>query len=543
MAFIFDAQKGQTPASVARQRQIAEMLMGKTGYRPVNNVGEGIGAGLSALASGFGARIANKRADAAEAAGMQGANSVYDQLVASLTGQGGNLASQPVEYSPTASVSAPPATMDPSARVAQAFSDEQSPFPGAAPKQDRLPQQTDIEGYIRQAAAERGIDPDIAVRVAMSEGGVTDPIRQSDVVKNGVREQSYGPFQLYMNGGLGNEALAAGIDPRKDWQGGVNFALDKAKEGGWGPWYGAQRVGITGMDGIGGAQAAMTGETAPVQTAQQSPGLSVQQLMQAASNPWLNENQRGVINMMLEQEMKRADPSNQLDMDYRRAQIEKLQREAEQGGRDGTHGTPFYTMDADGNLHVNFASKSGDKLIRAEAGNGEKVLGPYDTSLMRSTGQYEGKDQGEARALYDSMVSKMPGLRSVVDQLDTLTEEATYTWAGRAWDEARKQFDLDPRAEAVARSQYTAIVDNQILPLLRDTFGAQFTVAEGESLRATLGDPNKSPPEKKAVLQAFIQQKERDIEALARRTGQEAPAAPSGGDWQDVGGIKIRRKQ
>jgi hypothetical protein len=141
---------------------------------------------------------------------------------------------------------------------------------------------------------------------------------------------------------------------------------------------------------MGGAPAAQPAQ-APTQG-----GLSIQQLMQAASNPWLNEGQRSVVNMMLEQEIRRADPSTQLDMDFRRAQIEKLNREAEQGGRDGTHGTPFYTMDSEGNLHVNFASKSGDKLIRAEAGSGERVLGPYDTSLERASGSAAGKKRGEA---------------------------------------------------------------------------------------------------------------------------------------------------
>lgn len=84
----------------------------------------------------------------------------------------------------------------------------------------------EIADYIRQSAAARGIDPDIALRVAMSEGGLKDPVRQSEVVKNGVREASYGPFQLYMGGGLGNKALEAGIDPRdpNQWRAGVDFA-------------------------------------------------------------------------------------------------------------------------------------------------------------------------------------------------------------------------------------------------------------------------------------------------------------------------------
>lgn len=110
----------------------------------------------------------------------------------------------------------------------------------------------DIQQFIRQEAIARGIDPDIALRVARGEGGFSNPYQQSNIVKNGVREPSFGPFQLYMNGGMGNQALAAGIDPRKDWQGGVKFALDQAKQGGWGPWYGAKAAGITGMEGIGG---------------------------------------------------------------------------------------------------------------------------------------------------------------------------------------------------------------------------------------------------------------------------------------------------
>ena len=126
-----------------------------------------------------------------------------------------------------------------------------------------------IEAYIRQAAIARGIDPDIAVRVAMSEGGLTNPVRKSEVPTGGGRtEESYGPFQLYMGGGLGNRALAAGIDPRdpNQWQAGVDFALDEAKRAGWGQWYGAAKAGIGNWAGLGGK-----GSTAPT-TYQVGPG-------------------------------------------------------------------------------------------------------------------------------------------------------------------------------------------------------------------------------------------------------------------------------
>lgn len=117
-----------------------------------------------------------------------------------------------------------------------------------------------IEQYIRQAARARGIDPEIAVRVARSEGGLKDPTRQSLVMKNGAQEPSYGPFQLLIGGGnsgfpegMGNAALKAGIDPRdpNQWQRGVDFALDNAARDGWGAWYGAKAAGIGNREGIG----------------------------------------------------------------------------------------------------------------------------------------------------------------------------------------------------------------------------------------------------------------------------------------------------
>ena len=86
---------------------------------------------------------------------------------------------------------------------------------------------------------------------------------------------------------------------------------------------------------------------------------------------------------------------------------------------------------------------------------------------------------------------------------------------GRAGLNAKLNFLRNAGAQP---DEYVAKVDNQVLPLLRDTFGAAFTVKEGETLRATLGDPNKSPAEKKAVLRAFIEQKKRDVAALETRT-------------------------
>jgi hypothetical protein len=130
----------------------------------------------------------------------------------------------------------------------------------------------------------------------------------------------------------------------------------------------------------------------------------------------------------------------------------------------------------------------------------------------------EGKEEGTARADLASVRAKLPGLKVVVEQLAKIGDVATYTKAGQLLDYGRTQANLPPRAGAIARTKYIAMVDNQILPMLRDTFGAQFTQKEGESLKTTMGDPEKSPQEKRAVLEAFIEQKVRNIEALELQT-------------------------
>lgn len=120
---------------------------------------------------------------------------------------------------------------------------------------------TDIEAYIRQSAIARGIDPNIAVKVAQSEGGLNSWNMQSLATKNGIQEPSYGPFQMLKGGpgtgyptGLGNDFMnKTGLDPALAVNGpaATDFALDHASRNGWGAWYGADKAGISKWDGIG----------------------------------------------------------------------------------------------------------------------------------------------------------------------------------------------------------------------------------------------------------------------------------------------------
>lgn len=174
--------------------------------------------------------------------------------------------------------------------------------------------------------------------------------------------------------------------------------------------------------------------------------------------------------------------------------------------------------------------------------SGERMAQYQQFVQGKNAAEKAGTLEGEAAESLKSMQSKMPGLRKVVSELSGLAKEATYTVGGQVIDRAMREAGMEPRPAALARARYISMIDNQILPLLRDTFGAQFTQKEGETLRNTLGNPDLSPAEKQQVLEAFIQQKQRDIEALQTRFGaQTRSQSPASGDWVTRGNARIRR--
>jgi hypothetical protein len=116
-----------------------------------------------------------------------------------------------------------------------------------------LPDLNEVESYIRQVAQQVGINPDIAVKVARSEGLAPGVWQSNLVMKSGKREPSYGPFQLYEGGGLGNkfkQVYGKSASDPSTWKQQVEFALGEAKKSGWSPWYGARKVGVGNFEGI-----------------------------------------------------------------------------------------------------------------------------------------------------------------------------------------------------------------------------------------------------------------------------------------------------
>lgn len=133
-------------------------------------------------------------------------------------------------------------------------------------------------------------------------------------------------------------------------------------------------------------------------------------------------------------------------------------------------------------------------------------------------------EQGEVLTDLARAEAGLPGLIAATNNLKELSRVATSTFGGRFFDVIAKESGWGSTKGANARAKYIAIIDNQVLPLLKQTFGAAMTEGEGLRLSNTLGDANASPEQKMLQTEAFIEQKLRDIERLKSQASAGAKA-------------------
>lgn len=107
---------------------------------------------------------------------------------------------------------------------------------------------TRIAQAIIREATRLGLDPEFALWVASVEGGLDDAAANR---RNRQGSQAYGPYQLLIGGGLGDEALRRGIDPRdpNTWEAQIRFALEHVARHGWGAWEAVTARGINPYTG------------------------------------------------------------------------------------------------------------------------------------------------------------------------------------------------------------------------------------------------------------------------------------------------------
>ena len=190
---------------------------------------------------------------------------------------------------------------------------------------------------------------------------------------------------------------------------------------------------------------------------------------------------------------------------------------------------------------------AGDKSKAKESGKAEglfesaDIIGDAKASIAVAvdTAKKEAKDRGEAFSDLENAKAALPGLVNVVDQLRGLSSVATSTIGGNVFDFAVKESGFGATEGATAKAKFVAIINNQVLPLLKQTFGGAFSVAEGESLKATMGDPDASPEEKLAQLDAFIEGKYREIETKQRLLNSENQSSDKQGTFTSKSGVSF----
>lgn len=196
------------------------------------------------------------------------------------------------------------------------------------------------------------------------------------------------------------------------------------------------------------------------------------------------------------------------------------------------------TIDEEGNI-----TPAPGALETKEALSGAKETGKLKAKLKLEpsvaeaveTAKLIGKEKGLTITELDSKIAAFPRLETMVKELDALSEVATYATLAVLSDTARRRAGLEVSVGGVSRAAYEAKLRTEIFPLLRDTFGAAFTKAEGDSLIETLGNPDFTPAERKAISSAFITGKLADIETLKRKAERQGitilpdePAAEKG---------------
>lgn len=125
-------------------------------------------------------------------------------------------------------------------------------------------------------------------------------------------------------------------------------------------------------------------------------------------------------------------------------------------------------------------------------------------AMNYSYGQSYGEKLAKTREAYDTFVANLPNMENVIKSLYGYADDATYTMFGRAYDEVMKQLGGMSTEGSVAKAKFESTARAVLYPLLRPTFGSQFTENEGERLIALLGAAGQTPEEKKAVLVGFL---------------------------------------
>jgi flagellar protein FlgJ len=242
-------------------------------------------------------------------------------------------------------------------------------------------------------------------------------------------------------------------------------------------------------------------------------GPSLQMLLQAAQNPWLNDTQKAVVQMMLKQKMDEQDPMRSLEMQYKRAQISKL---TDPNARDKFGNSVIWGQDADGNW-VAMQPSSGGGLIPAKTPEGIKLSPPgigqmnlgtsfgvrdrngnvVNTVPIDNAGKASETKLGENRGnLQASLPSDMLNTNQAISDIDALINNPGLDSIVGGVDQYRPSWMLgDQGRDAAARlNQIKGKTFLQAYATLKG--GGSITEVEGKKAEDAIGRLDRAQDEK-----------------------------------------------
>ena len=150
------------------------------------------------------------------------------------------------------------------------------------------------------------------------------------------------------------------------------------------------------------------------------------------------------------------------------------------------------------------------KMAQIAAQNKAKAL--QQTEYEKTAEREQAKKESEAENRLRTQEELYGSSKQLADKLYNLADEATYSLAGRGLDLGAYLLGLDTKG-SIAREAYSQTVANELIPKLKQMLGGQFTEKDREALMGTLGNPNSTPNEKKAAINAYMETRLRELEA------------------------------
>lgn len=296
----------KTPEEVAREREMADAMIAKgLDFSPVGSWTQGAARVATALAG----VIKERRGTQAESEGRQSAADTIAALLGGAQAGGGDVAppaASEANYAPGA-VQEPPGGDARDLMIRTIYGEA-----GGEPPEGQLGVASVINNRLKSGKFGGSLEDVILAPKQFSLWNKGDPA--GDMARRlSPEDPRYQKIGQVVDAVLGGQAP----DPTG---GALNYYNPNAASPAWGPQLALAndvRIGNHRFVGNGGQSAPGMMQTAQAETgapqmapqqAQPSGGASVQQLMQAASNPWLSEGHKMVIGALLKQAMERSAP-------------------------------------------------------------------------------------------------------------------------------------------------------------------------------------------------------------------------------------------